>query len=161
MRAIFSREISLGHSTSHDPVLVQFPNPSSSIISTIFLTLETRSTWPCGSKASCEIFAETKSIAEEFLQDATQAPHPIQAAASKAASASVFGIGIEFASTALPVFTDIYPPEATILSKADRSTTRSFTTGNDAARHGSTTIVSPSLKKRMCSWQVVVPLFGP
>ena len=34
----------------------------------------------------CEAFAETKSIAEAFLQDATQAPQPMQAAASKAAS---------------------------------------------------------------------------
>ena len=30
-RAMFSREIPFGHSTSQAPVLVQFPNPSSSI----------------------------------------------------------------------------------------------------------------------------------
>jgi hypothetical protein len=29
------------------------------------------------------------------------------------------------------------------------------------ARHGSIVIVSPSLKLRMCSWQVVVALRGP
>ena len=36
-------------------------------------------------------------------------------------------------------------------SKALRLTTRSLTTGNAAARHGSTVITSPSLNLRMCS----------
>ena len=31
IRAMFSNEIPFGHSISHAPVLVQFPNPSSSI----------------------------------------------------------------------------------------------------------------------------------
>ena len=31
IRAMFSKEIPLGHSTSQAPVLVQFPKPSSSI----------------------------------------------------------------------------------------------------------------------------------
>jgi hypothetical protein len=44
-------------------------------------------------------------MAEAFLQDATQAPHPMHAAASKAASASALGMGIEFASTLDPVLT--------------------------------------------------------
>ncbi len=34
-------------------------------------------------------------------------------------------------------------------------------TGNALARHGSMVIVSPSLKRRMCSWQTVVPRSGP
>jgi hypothetical protein len=34
-------------------------------------------------------------------------------------------------------------------------------TGKGWARHGSTVIVSPSLKLRMCSWHTVVPLRGP
>ena len=33
--------------------------------------------------------------------------------------------------------------------------------GNAVARHGSMTIVSPSWKVRMCSWQVAVPRCGP
>ena len=41
-------------------------------------------------------------------------------------------------------------------SNALRSTTRSLITGKPRARHGSSTIVSPSLKKRMCSWHTVV-----
>ena len=40
-----------------------------------------------GNNARCDTFAETKSMAEEFLQAATQAPQPIQAAASMAISA--------------------------------------------------------------------------
>jgi hypothetical protein len=46
-------------------------------------------------------------------------------------------------------------------SKAPRSTTRSLITGKALARHGSMVISSPSLKLRMCSWQVVVRLAGP
>ena len=46
-------------------------------------------------------------------------------------------------------------------SKALRLTTRSFTTGKAAARHGSTAITSPSVNLRMCSWQVAVPRWGP
>ncbi len=33
--------------------------------------------------------------------------------------------------------------------------------GNAVARHGSTTISSPSLNLRMCSWHVAVPSGGP
>ena len=43
------------------------------------------------------------SIAEPFGHAATQAPQPMQAAASNAASASSFGTGIELASGAVPV----------------------------------------------------------
>ena len=46
MRAIFSREIPLGHSTSQAPVLVQFPKPSSSICLTMFSTRSVASTCP-------------------------------------------------------------------------------------------------------------------
>src|SRR4051812_30911029 len=46
-------------------------------------------------------------------------------------------------------------------SKALRSTTRSLMIGNARARHGSTTISSPSRNFRMCSWQVAVPSDGP
>ena len=43
---IYSIEISLGHSASQAPVLVQCPNPSSSIFETIFLTLSSLSGSP-------------------------------------------------------------------------------------------------------------------
>src|SRR5208283_4193727 len=48
-----------------------------------------------------------------------------------------------------------------IRSNAERSTIRSFTTGNAAARNGSSHSSSPSLKCRMCSWHTVVPRIGP
>ncbi len=105
--------------------------------------------------------AETNSIADPFLQAATQAPHPIQAAASIAASELYLGMGIELASGAPPVLTDTYPPACIILSKAVRSTIKSFITGNPADRHGSTVMVSPSLNLRMCNWQVVMSSSGP
>ena len=42
-------------------------------------------------------------------------------------------------------------------AKAERSTIRSRMMGNAAERHGSRTMVSPSLNFRMCSWHVAVP----
>src|SRR5258706_14847733 len=100
-------------------------------------------------------------MAELFLHAATQAPQPIHAAAAKDLSAFSLSTGIEFASTALPVFTEIYPPACIMRSKAERSTTRSFITGKAFARQGSTTMVSPSLNARMCSWQTVFAFQGP
>ena len=76
----------------------------------MFLALLAASILPCGRRASELTLAETKSIAEPFLQVATQAPHPTQAAASMLSSASSLGIGIAFASGIPPVFTDTKPP---------------------------------------------------
>src|SRR3990167_8439528 len=46
MRAIKSRLISFGQTASHDPVTVQFPNPSSSIAFTILRTRRSFSGFP-------------------------------------------------------------------------------------------------------------------
>src|SRR5690606_19291304 len=107
--AMFSREIPLGHSISQAPVFVQFPKPSLSICSTIANTREVASTFPCGSKANWLTLAAVNNMALAFLHAATQAPHEIQEAEKKAASASSFGIGMEFASWVIPeVLTDTY-----------------------------------------------------
>src|SRR5690606_20161047 len=107
MRAILSREISLGHSASQAPVLVQFPKPSMSIWCTIFRTRSRASGWPCGNRLNCEILAETNSMAEAFLQAATHAPHPMQVAASNESSAFSFSMGIALATWVFPdVLTD-------------------------------------------------------
>ena len=45
-------------------------------------------------------------------------------------------------------------------SKAERSTTRSFTMGKALARKGSTVMASPSGKRRMWIWQVVAAPSG-
>src|SRR5690606_15174982 len=103
-------EIFLGHSTSQAPVFVQFPKPSSSIFATIDLARRAASTRPCGNNANWLTLAETKSIADPFLQAATHAPQPIHAAASIAISASSRGMGIALASGTPPVLTDTYPP---------------------------------------------------
>src|ERR1700749_5245157 len=161
MREILVSVISLGHSASQAPVLVQLPKPSSSICATMACTRLQRSGWPCGNSAICDTLADTNSIAEAFLHAATQAPQPIQVAELKASSAITLGIGVALASMVTPVFTDTKPPDCWILSNAERSTAKSFTTGNAAARHGSMVMVSPSLKLRMCSWQVVIALLGP
>ena len=107
------------------------------------------------------ILAPTKSIAEPFLQEATQAPQPMHSAASMASSATGLGTGMLLASGAEPVRTVMKPPDWMTLSNAERSTARSLRTGKARARHGSTVIVSPSRKLRMCSWQVVTPGSGP
>ena len=61
-------EIDLGHSAWQAPVLVQLPKPSSSILATIALARRAPSTRPCGSLASDDTRAATKSMAEPFLQ---------------------------------------------------------------------------------------------
>ena len=63
---MFVMEISLGHSTSHSLSLVQFPNPSWSISLIIDDVRWAASGLPWGSRARCETFAPTKSIAEAF-----------------------------------------------------------------------------------------------
>ena len=55
--------------------------------------------------------AAVKSMAEAFGQAATQAPQPMQAAASKANSARSFGTRMAFASCAAPVGASINPPD--------------------------------------------------
>ena len=60
------------------------PRPSAA---TILRTRSQRSGWPWGSSASCATLAAVNSMAEAFGQAATQAPQPMQAAASMAWSA--------------------------------------------------------------------------
>lgn len=88
-------------------------------------------------------------MAEAFLQAATQAPQPMQAAASMAMSAVGFEMGMLLASWGLPVRMETKPPAWMILSKALRSTMRSRRTGKGLARKGSMTISSPDWKLRM------------
>ncbi len=57
-----------------------------------------------------ETLAATKSMAEAFLQTATQAPQPMHAAASIADSAVGFGTGRALPSGAPPVLTETKPP---------------------------------------------------
>src|SRR5690625_1851984 len=107
-----------------------------------------RSGCPWGSRLRWVTLAAVNSIEEPLGQAATQAPQAMQAAASKAASASALGTGVAWASGAEPVLAEMYPPAWMIRSNAERSTTRSLMTGNGSARHGSTVMVSPSLKER-------------
>jgi hypothetical protein len=100
---MFSILISFGHAASHSPMFVQFPKSSSLYRATIRNARLDRSAWPCGSKPRCEIFAPVNNAADAFGQAATQAPHPMHAAASIARSALSLGTGIAFPSGALPV----------------------------------------------------------
>ncbi len=99
-------EIPLGHTASHSRSLVQFPNPSLSIAVTIAMARSFRSGLPWGRRLSCDIFAPVKSIAAPFGQLATQAPQPIQDAASMESSAVAEGMGIALPSGVPPVFTE-------------------------------------------------------
>ena len=100
-------------------------------------------------------------MADALGQAATHAPHPMQAAASMARSASRFGTSTVFASGTPPVRTEMKPPAWMMRSNAPRSTTRSLITGKARARHGSIHSSAPSGNVRMCSWQVVVARCGP
>ena len=105
--------------------------------------------------------AAVNRLAAPFGQAATQAPQPMHSAASIAASATGLGIGIRLASGAPPVGAVMKPPASMMRSNAARSHIRSLMIGNAAERHGSTTISSPSVNVRMCSWHVAVPRCGP
>ena len=151
-----SSGICLGQTAAHSPMLVQPPKPSASCCATIVLTRLYRSGCPCGSIARWVIFAAVNSMPDPLGQAATHAPQPMQVAASNARSAWIFGAGTEWASGADPALMEMKPPAWMMRSNAVRSTTRSLMTGNAPARHGSTSMVAPSAKERMCSWQVVV-----
>src|SRR6187551_2040998 len=99
--------MSFGHAASHSLWLEQWPKPSASICATILRTRSARSGAPCGSSARCEILAAVNSAAEAFGQAATQAPQPMQAAASKASSEASLGTGKELASGAAPARTEM------------------------------------------------------
>lgn len=86
-RAMLSTLMPFGQAASHSYWFVQLPKPSASICFIMARTRLERSGWPCGSRLRWAILAEVNSMAEAFLQEATQAPQPMQAAASKAASA--------------------------------------------------------------------------
>ena len=74
-------------------MLVQLPKPSSSIWPTMLMTRPLCSTLPWGNRPRWDALAEVNSMAELFGQAATQAPQPMQAAASMAWSASTLGTG--------------------------------------------------------------------
>src|SRR5699024_8824868 len=94
---------STGQTAAHSPMLVQPPKSSSSCWLTMLTTREARSGCPCGSMPRWVTFAAVNSMLDAFGQAATQAPQPIQVAASNARSASVFGTGLAWASGAVPV----------------------------------------------------------
>jgi hypothetical protein len=100
-------------------------------------------------------------MALAFGQAATHAPQLMHSAASIARSCIGLATGRVFPSGVPPVFTLTNPPLWMMRSNAVRSTTRSRTTGNAPARHGSTVMSAPSGKLRMCNWQVVAPRSGP
>src|SRR5581483_12322297 len=104
--AIFEIGISFGQTASHSPSFEQVPNPSASAWLIIDTTRRSRSTCPCGSSASCEIFALMNRCAEAFLQAATHAPHAMHAAESIAFSETSLGIGIALPSGAPPQLID-------------------------------------------------------
>ncbi len=76
-----------------------------SIVSTMAAARVNRSACPCGSRFRCDTLAAVNSCAAPLGQAATQAPQPMQAAASIAASAASCGTGMRLASGALPVST--------------------------------------------------------
>ena len=142
--------ISLGQAASHSRWLVQEPKYSS-ITSTIASVRRERSGWPWGNRFRWASLAAVKSWPAPFGHAATQAPQPMQAAASIARSAFSFGTAIRFASGAEPVGAVMKPPDSMMRSNAPRSTTRSLMIGKPAARQGSTVIVSPSANGPACA----------
>ena len=96
----------MGQASRHSPWLVQEPK-NSSMVSTMASVRRQRSGWPWGSTLRCPSLAAVKSWAAELGQAATQAPQPMQAAASMAKSAASLGTGVSLASPAAPVGADM------------------------------------------------------
>ena len=70
-------------------------------------TRRSRSTWPCGSSARCDTLADVNRAAEAFLQAATHAPQPMQAAKFIASSDASLGTRIALPSGAAPTLIDV------------------------------------------------------
>lgn len=94
---------------------------------------------PAGRSPRWVIVAPTNSAAEPLGYAATHAPQLIQVTASNAVLARVWAPA-QPVRRAAPVETVMYPSAAMIRSSPLRSTTRSLTTGNGAAR-----LISPSM----------------
>src|ERR1035438_10044504 len=137
MRAMTSNLISFGQTASHRPILVQLPKSSPFACATMAMARSARSCRPCGNRPRWAILAPVNNAAAALGHMATQAPQPMQAAASMERSASSRRTTTALPSGALPVATEMYPPAAMMRSKAVRSTTRSLTRGNALARQGS------------------------
>ena len=103
---MFSIEIPFGQTASHSRKLEQLPKSSASIRSTIATARRSFSGAPWGRMLRWPTFALVKSWAAPFGHWATQAPQPMQLAASNASSAVGLGTGMMFASGALPVPTE-------------------------------------------------------
>ena len=100
-------DTSLGHAFSQARWLVQLPNPQLSISLSMDNTRRVASGLPWGSSASWDTLALTNSMAEALGQDATQAPQPMQAAASMASYAFSWAMGSALASAAPSVLTEM------------------------------------------------------
>ena len=97
---MLAMEMPLGHSASHSLWLVQLPKPRASMRATMDKARRAASGCPWGSKRQLGDLGAQNSMAEALGQAATQAPQPMQAAASMARSASLLGTGSELASGA-------------------------------------------------------------
>ena len=109
-------EIPFGHSASQAPVLVQLQillhhEQLPFVVHVLCVPVR-----PEEVKQTVKLSLRGTTSRMHFTQEATQAPQPIQAAASKASSAFTLAIGRLFASGALPVFTEMYPPACMIFS---------------------------------------------
>src|ERR1044072_2087767 len=93
MITMFSMEMRLGQAASHSPWRVQLPKYSS-MRSTMSAVRASRSAWPGGSRLRWATWAAVNSWAAPLGQAATQAPQPMQAAASEAAAATGLGTGV-------------------------------------------------------------------
>ena len=96
-------------------------------------------------------FRPGEQVGRAVGTSATQAPQPMQAAKSRASSASSWPTRKSSASGAVPAMMSTCPPARMMESRAARSTTRSRTTGKAADRSGSIrSFVMPPKARRCC-----------
>ena len=102
MRAMKSSFSPLGQASAQAPMTVQPPKPSWLCRSTMLSARVFRSGSPWGSSPRWLIFPPVKSEADALGQAATQAPQPMQAAASMDRSDSFLPTRMLFASRGPP-----------------------------------------------------------
>jgi len=145
--------IRLGHAASAFAVVEQLPKPSFSHGATMLSVLSSRCGLTLRKRVEVGELGRGEQHRAEFRAGRRRhAPQPMQAAASNAVSASSFATRMRPRRGALPVGAEmtLQPDDR---SNADRFTIRSGRWERRPKRHGCEVRESPSLKKRMESWQ--------
>ena len=158
---MFETLISLGQAASHSPWLVQWPKPGLVHRSPPSCArADSARAGPGAGERAARPWPTTKSMAEAFGQAATQAPQPMQAAASMARSAFSLGTGKALPSGARPVGAETKPPDGDDAVEGAAVHDEVLDHGEGLGPPGLERDLVAVLELRMWSWQAVVARAG-